>query len=442
MELNNKKIIMDIVPKKGKIDFDTKRKENNDFLRKLKETRDAGKEKSEEKKVFKKEQNHFVPRSPRFNFRKKTLIILGILIIFTAGFIFYIFTPAWSAAVKITPISKTISVSAFLKAAETGGDTSLSFIKIKQEKEKEEKIPARGIINVSKKASGKIVVYNSFSASSQTLVKLTRFEAEGGKIFKIDKAIVVPGMKTVSGKIVSGSVEVDVYAENAGDEYNIGLSDFTIPGFKGTAKYGKFYARSKTPLTGGYKGVAPKIDQADVKKAEEKLKDALEQEAVSKIKDESDKNLVLLRDALVINFSSEVVSDKDNANFAVVRGSAEISVPVLKKDDIFKYLSKKYLNDNAPFHGYYIKNFDSLGIKTIKNDLIGAKEMTVKIEGNGIFLSSVNEEKLKSELVSGRNAADVFKAHPEIENAKIVLSPFLKRILPKNPAKIKIDIEE
>jgi len=458
MEQNNKKIIMDIVPKpalrdeKGDFGYNTKKKEDNDFLRKLRETRDAGKEKPEEKKVYKKEQNFQTSRQLNFHFRKKILIIFGVLILFAASLTLYILTPAVSVVIKITPISKTASVSAFLKAAETGGDIPLSFIKIKQEKE--EKIPARGVVNVLKKASGKIVVYNSISGVSQTLVKSTRFEAEGGKIFVINSAIIVPGMKIVSGKTVPGSVEAVIYATESGDEYNINLSDFTIPGFKGTPKYGKFYARSKTPFTGGYKGVAPKIDEADVKKAEDKLKKELEQEAVNKIESGADKNSVLLKDGLITNFSSETASYKDDAKFAVVRETAEISVPVLKKDDIFKYLAKKYLNNNELF--YYIKNFESLNLKMIKNTSANVssgrrdvaseqteiKEITIKIEGNAVFLSRVDEEKLKSELVLGEDATKVFKAHSEIENAKIIFRPFLKRILPKNPAKIEIVLEE
>lgn len=460
MEPNNKKIIMDIVPKsaleagrgeKSSFGSEKNKRDDNDFLKKLRETRGE----SKEKKVYnlsdiftgnrvKKEQISSASFSSHF-FGRKTLIIFGVLILFAASFAFYILTPAMLAIIKITPISKIVSVSAFLKASESGGDISLSFVKIKQEKE--EKIPATGAVNVFKKASGKIVVYNAFSASSQTLIKSTRFETPDKKIFIINSAVVVPGMKTMSGKIIPGSVEALVYAEKAGDEYNIDLSDFTIPGFKGTAKYGKFYARSKTLLTGGYKGIAPKVSDADVKAAEKKLKEELEQEIISKIESKSNKNSVLLKDALVTNFSSLTAPYKDDPKFAIVHGIVEISIPVLKKDDIFKYLVKKYLNNNELT--YYIKNFDSLNLKTAKNISLGniseqdaVKETTIKIEGNAIFLSRIDEEKLKSELVLEKNVSNVFKTHPEIENAKIVLSPFLKKILPKNPAKIKINIEE
>lgn len=445
MEQNNKKIIMDIVPKKGKFNFDVDKKKDNDFLNKLKDSRSLSSKKSEEKIIYEKKQMFSDSRS---SFIKKGFIILVILIFLIAGFTYYILSPASLAVIKITPNSKIVSINSFLKAAETEGDIPLSFIKLRQEKE--EKIPILGLEKVSKKASGKIVIYNSFSASSQTLIKSTRFESSNGKIFRIEKPVIVPGMKTINGKKVPGSIEAMVYAEISGDEYNIALSDFTIPGFKGTAKFNKFYARSKTQITGGYSGVAPKIKEEDVIKIKKKLKEELEQEAFSKILNESDNNAVLLKDGLLTNFSSEISLPKNNVESALIRGVAEISVPVLKKDKIFDYLVKKYLNsDESSSYDYYIKNFNSLSLKIVKNesakfnsDNAEVKEITIKIEGNAIFLSKINEVKLKSELISERDITKVFKSHSEIENAKVLLSPFLKRKMPQTPDKIKIQIEE
>ena len=66
--------------------------------------------------------------------------------------------------------------------------------------------------------------------------------------------VTIPGTKVENGKTVPGSKEVDVVADKAGAEYNIGLTDFTIPGFKGSPKFETVFARSKTEMTGGYVG--------------------------------------------------------------------------------------------------------------------------------------------------------------------------------------------
>ena len=54
---------------------------------------------------------------------------------------------------------------------------------------------------VSQKASGKIIIYNNYSTVSQRLINNTRFEANSGKIYRINSSIVVPGYKKVDGKI-------------------------------------------------------------------------------------------------------------------------------------------------------------------------------------------------------------------------------------------------
>jgi len=101
------------------------------------------------------------------------------------------------------------------------------------------------------KASGTIIVFNEYSSDSQLLIASTRFLSSNGKIFRTTKNIYVPGTKTENDEIIPGSIDVEVLADYWGDEYNIGSSDFTISGFKGTAKYTDFYGKSNTAMSGG-----------------------------------------------------------------------------------------------------------------------------------------------------------------------------------------------
>ena len=87
---------------------------------------------------------------------------------------------------------------------------------------------------VISKASGYIEIYNAYGAASQKLVAQTRFETKEGKIFRIQNSIIVPGAKMISGSLTPSSIRAKVVADSAGEEYNIGSSYFTIPGFKGS----------------------------------------------------------------------------------------------------------------------------------------------------------------------------------------------------------------
>src|SRR3989344_4675468 len=96
--------------------------------------------------------------------------------------------------------------------------------------------PASGEKVVERKASGTIIVYNT-STIEQRLRATTRFETPDGKIYQAPDAITIPGKKVAGGKENPGTLEVVVYAERPGKEFNIGLTDFTLPGLKGTSLF-------------------------------------------------------------------------------------------------------------------------------------------------------------------------------------------------------------
>ncbi|KKQ06848.1 MAG: hypothetical protein US15_C0002G0001, partial [Candidatus Moranbacteria bacterium GW2011_GWF1_36_4] len=101
------------------------------------------------------------------------------------------------------------------------------------------------------KAHGTVVVYNEYSAASQQLVATTRLLTEDGKLFRLVAGVVVPGISEIEGKIEPGKIEVEVVADQSGEEYNIEESKFSIIGFKGGPKYEKIHARSIAKMIGG-----------------------------------------------------------------------------------------------------------------------------------------------------------------------------------------------
>lgn len=69
-------------------------------------------------------------------------------------------------------------------------------------------------------AKGKITIINTYS-KSQTLVERTRFETADGKLYRLDRRVVVPAGERVTA---------DVTADQPGATYAIGPTKFTIPG--------------------------------------------------------------------------------------------------------------------------------------------------------------------------------------------------------------------
>ena len=102
------------------------------------------------------------------------------------------------------------------------------------------------------------------SSDPQRLITRTRFQSPEGLIYRIAESAVVPGKTTKNGVDTPGSIEVTVFADEAGDKYNIKKTDFTIPGFKSDAsRFKNIYARSSTDMTGGFVGKMKTILPAD-----------------------------------------------------------------------------------------------------------------------------------------------------------------------------------
>ena len=177
------------------------------------------------------------------------------------------------AGATITVIPKKLTVPMEQKISTLkqplNGELPFAIMKITLEETRE--VPATGEKTVTSKASGKIYVYNTQS-TAQRLIKNTRFQNPTGKIYRINDSIIVPKATTKNGAIVPGSIEVTVYADEAGPDFNSDPTDFTVPGLKGSAIYEKVYARSKGPLSGGESGTIKSVSDLDLKQASEDLR--------------------------------------------------------------------------------------------------------------------------------------------------------------------------
>jgi len=152
------------------------------------------------------------------------------------------------------------------------------------------------------------------------LVKTTRFVSEDGKLFRTIKTITVPGAKIEEGEIIPSSIDVEVIAAEPGKEYNIGPSSFTIPGFKGTAKYAGFYGRSKEAMSGGVVGKVKVVSAEDIQGAtdilvaelQETVKNELDKKVPSELKTLKETTLVELAES-----SSSVEAGQPAEKFTV-----------------------------------------------------------------------------------------------------------------------------
>ena len=373
----------------------------------------------------------------------KTIFILtGIVVVLGIGF--WAITFFAGAHVLITPRQEFVDVQSSISASATSSrQLALEVVSLEDEIELEDSIQT--MKSGSEKARGQAMIYNNYSTEPQPLVANTRLEAPGGKIYRTSGAVTVPGAKMEGGNLSPRGIEVTVISDKPGPEYNLGLSDFTIPGFKGTAKYEKFYARSKTeikvgPPAGG-SGSSKVVSKENVDQLTKQASERFRSNLKERMKQDLPREVFILEDALevkveVLETNPPINSAGDKVRIKVrARGEAM----AVKKSDVARALAEAHL-ELRPGEEVEVRNFDNLRFEVLAKDF-KEREMKLKITGRAHFVWLFDEEKLKGELAGATRATrqEVFKNYPGIERAEINFKPVWWHVFPQSPFRIRIE---
>lgn len=379
------------------------------------------------------EPANFRPRSSR-----KIMWIVVIFVII--GAVISIASYYTSAKVNIIQKSSEVSLenSAF-NATLAGDEKNLSFKLVKLSGSAEKIVTGGTPTTVNTKATGKVIIYNNYSSAPQKLAIDTRLATDDGKIYKTDIALTVPGTKTEAGKTVPGSIEVGVHADEAGPTYNLGLSDFTIVGFKGTSKYDKFYARSKTAMTGGASGQGLVLSDADQKVAHEAAMAMLKSKLISEAKASLPESTVLLKNSYIIREdpdSGQTVADK---NVLIVKG--EMFGIIFNELELSQKIASTAINnfDNAPVKIPKLDEF-VVEIKNPETIVDTTSTISVSISGKGKALWQIPEDKILEALTSAKKKEvnTLLADFPSVEKASVKIRPFWSLKLPSKSESIQI----
>jgi hypothetical protein len=374
--------------------------------------------------------------------------LLWFIAIASVILLFFVLSYFFSGAtIHVSPKSATVPLDDIVfTATKATTDDNLGFEVMAIKGQETKTAQATVEQTASQKASGQVIVYNDFSTSSQKLITGTRFETADGKIFKIGSAITIPGQKIVNGKVTPGSVEATVTAAEAGDSYNIALSDFTIPGFKGSPKYQKIYARSKTVMSGGSLGAVHILPEADANKIREELTITLKTKLLTQAKAQVPEGYMFFDGTVFMTTenASGPVSGKD-VNVSVVE-SGTLRAFIFKRDTLTKEIAKNGIReyDNLPVS---ISNFDALTLSLKDHDLINpndVKSISFSFSGTAQTVWDVDQKVLIADLISIKKKEfdTVLKKYPSIEKATLSVKPFWKLHLPDDTSKIKIVINQ
>ncbi len=394
------------------------------------------------------------PKKTKKNISPKVQRIFWLFGISTIGIIIctilYLFLP--TATIKVYPKKDTIDFTVgavvsdadnweskfadtiFLKLSLIENENSLT---ISQESSGETSA-------TNQKASGKITIYNKFSEANQILVATTRFLSEDGKLFRLVKGVTVPGM---SGD-KAGEIEVSVIADKAGEDYNVNPTTFSIPGFKGSNKYEKFYAKSSTKMKGGGSGnkAFKSITAEDIEKAKKETELKIKENALAKIQETIGENKILLDNAV----KNEILDQSHFPEVDTLADKLEYQIKmktiglVFSKDEvenkIVDYLNKNILDEQSA---------DNLNLASLEKEFVitsadfSKQQLNIDVHAKAHYISKIDTEKLISALL-GKDYSEIEKVinnFSDIDKIEATLSPnFLTKKMPRYKNRIKIEV--
>lgn len=376
------------------------------------------------------------------------LWVLAIVIL--AGTGFGVASYFSSAKVEITPVSHKVKIDNTFASVVLGSsskdDLVFNFATSTEVMTKE--VLATIEKKIQKRASGEIIIFNAYSADKQKLIKNTRIESSDHKIFRIDESVIVPGAKVVKGRVVEpGSVSAVIYADAPGKEYNIGLSDFTIPSFKGEPRYSKFTAKSKSnsPIQGGYSGTVMVPSDEIAKSAIDDIKNTLKKTSIDKVRAQIPDDMSVFPGSIVLKFEDipQGYTMDDTVDVSV---RATVSAFFFNTDHLTKKLAETSIQEYKG-NSFTISDMQSLAFSFADPvDSVVLSDITklrFKLTGDALFVGVIDGEKIRTAL-AGKEKKDFAKivvSEQNVGKAEAVIRPMWNTVFPSDPSKITIKLQ-
>ncbi len=379
------------------------------------------------------------------NFPKKSLIMLGVISVVLLGTIIYISTG--SAKIDIMPLKQALDIQLKVYASDKFSFVDAELNKIpgqlfNVEKSANQTFQTTGEKEVAQKARGTITVFNEYGTAPQVLIATTRFQTPDGLIFRTLKGIVIPGTTIVSGKIIPGTMNVEVIADKPGQTYNIQASKFGIPAFseKGDAvRYEKVYGKSNEAMKGGAVGKAKVVTDLDFNTAKQTLLDQVKKDVENSLKTQISGLKVINASAVKLKEPESTAKINEAADSFMINVNGLIKTVGFKEDDL-KSLIKQYIDKTKNLTAIPEKltlSYDNIVFDETTNTLV----FTVNIKGSGY--AKIDADKIKTDL-SGKNEKEIkdyFKGTIGVESAKVVLSPFWVKRIPQDKERTKLGVQ-
>ena len=388
------------------------------------------------------------PRLPSPPFRWRKVVIVGSAIAFLA-LLYIVGMRVVRAKVVVTERHIPFSLNNTVLDVEydpNGTSKRLSFQTVVVQAEVTRQVYGSELQPSTSKAKGKVVIFNEYSTTTQTVKAKTVLTGANGKKYQTLETVSVPGY-TLKGKTKSpgASAAVTIIATAVGPTFNSSGTDFTITGWSGS-KAKQFYARSAGAITGGEDGVAHSVSDADragvIATLQTQLVERLKRETRTQIPE----SLVSFPDLQfpTIDNDSLVLSGPD-INFSAKLKGSMVSY-LIPRDLLERAIASRVLSD----HGYpqvAIPGLAALSVvptTAIPSDPAKVPSaISVKVSGQGTIITKAPIGQIQEALIGKRTNLfnTILSQIPEIDTARYHLYPFWAPFFPATERRITVTIQ-
>lgn len=384
----------------------------------------------------------FEPLEPRRTSRYALWYIAAICVV---GFLFSLSFLFERAIVDITPKSIAAAFDAsdaFVAEKDSDADGAIVYTQMTLSGDDSIKLPATITKTESQKAAGTVILYNAYSAAPYKLVINTRLATPAGKIYRIDKAVTIPGAIGSGASMIPGSISVTVTAAEAGPGYDLQTSDFTVPGLAGTPQASKIYARTKTPITGGSSGIVHTISEDAAEAARGTLESKLQKTLMDKARAQVPDGYVMYEGAtlFVPDEASHIPYSTTEEVPLALHGT--LTAYILKRDTLEKAIAigaiSQYDNESVIVP-------DVAALRLVPSARMNPASDTAfhfTFAGTATIVWVVDSTQVET-LLAGRKKKEfetLVSAVKGVDRARVTIKPFWKQAFPEDASRITVSI--
>lgn len=401
------------------------------------------KDKTKKGKQPKKDKKDKKLAIPNFNrFRTRMFIAIGaVILLVILWYVMFVVLPRAKVEIvtenRSVPVTLTVTANPTISSVDEGTASVPAEVKT-SEQTVTKKFTATAEKNVGNKAGGLVTLTNCESTKSITVPAGTTLTSSGGAVFTTNEAITVPGSNFSNGGDscdADGKKDVNVTAQNAGDQYNLSARAYTVGGGLGNfSAYG-------SAMSGGTNSIVKIVSQSDCDEAKNEILNTKTDDYKNKLALEMQSaGLTAVKETFTSTAGSASCSpgvgqEANEATATVQLKNSMLGVNTDGLEQLIETEASKQIEGNQSVIDSGVKTAIFSIEETKNNGLVVLNVQTdtqvgIKQDVDYIAKSIVGKK-------SGQAAA-IIKDQPGVSDAKVKYSPFWVTKAPKNVKHITV----